>query len=990
MANLGAIALKLNVTETKANFVTELNKIIKDLNEHNSGRKITLNAKLDTKAIDDYVKKVQSLKFKLDVNEKRANGNSAYANKSVTTEAEKQVKYLNDLINKTDVLNKKYVSFANTSLGGKLKSDLSALTTAVRGYTTATNNAAEANKNLTDKQIEKYYEKLHNAYEKVIQDTKLYGAEQSNLSKYSKMLDEIVAKTKEYQNNIAQAKLDGFDNEGIRKVDSSMESVQKRAQDLIDKLSTLDTSNRRDVERFVTSVLTLSGAFKDAESSAKDFATAASTEKLENGITTAKEKVEQLKEQLNRLNGFTELKADVDRLAASVGNISSKSDLDKFNSDLSNVSKNVNEAVGATERLKQRFESTFGKVAYMFSLYQILNKTKQVIGEMTNNVRELDKAMVELRKVSNETQSTYERFFSGAKDTAVEIGTTMKDFINSTADFSRLGYNFVDAQELAKVATIYNNVGDDLSGIDEATSTIVSVMKAFDIEASDAITIVDRLNEVSNNFAVSSGDLGDGLARAASALKVSGNTIDEVIAMITGMTEITQNAGAAGLSLRTLALRLRGAKIELEEAGESTDGMAHSVSELREKIRGLTAVNGQKGFDIMLDKDKIIVLVKLTQIGETPGTDNTEDKVQMYYNQKKLKEMYIIDNLINMRFGKWLVLSEDSTPSKDKRWICKCDCGVEKSVLGKYLLSGKSKSCGCLKKKDLTGQRFGKLVVLETIYDFQNKKRATYLCQCDCGNQIYVHSGSIYKTHSCGCSVRKDLSGQRFGKLVVDKMLCDYKKGKTYFSCTCDCGNSNIIVAENALQCGNTTSCGCLHEPNLINKKFGKLFVQEFYGIKKNQRYWKCICECGQERILSSYVLLSGHTESCGCVRSSAVSKSEIKIAEFLKSKNIKFETQKTFDDCSDVRHLHFDFYLTDYNILIEYDGQQHFIPVEYFGGENSFNTLQSHDKIKNEYCISHHITLLRYNYKSTINSILEDINNKINTFENSVTTTVA
>lgn len=130
---------------------------------------------------------------------------------------------------------------------------------------------------------------------------------------------------------------------------------------------------------------------------------------------------------------------------------------------------------------------------------------------------------------------------------------------------------------------------------------------------------------------MSSGDLGDGLARAASALKVSGNTIDEVIAMITGMTEITQDAGAAGLSLRTLALRLRGAKIELEEAGESTDGMAHSVSELREKIRGLTAVNGQKGFDIMLDKDKIIVLVKLTQIGETPGTDNTEDKVQMYH-----------------------------------------------------------------------------------------------------------------------------------------------------------------------------------------------------------------------------------------------------------------------------------------------------------------------------------------------------------------------
>lgn len=711
---------------------------------------------------------------------------------------------------------------------------------------------------------------------------------------------------------------------------------------------------------------------------------------LARSVHAAKDKWTEYQQQLEAIRGHDDLKQKLSAFIAELDKVDNMNDLKNLQDQFRGTEKEIVSITKNTRSFGEIIKEAFGNVGIYLSFQQVFMKVRQIISEMVGDVKELDSAMVELRKVTDETRSTYDKFFEGAKDTAVEIGTTMKDFISSTADFSRLGYNFIDAQELAKVATIYNNVGDDLSGIDEATSTIVSTMKAFGIEASDAITIVDKLNEVSNHYAVSSGDLGAGLARAASALRVSGNTIDEVIAMITGMTEITQNAEAAGLSLRTLSLRLRAADTDLKELGEDTDGVAESTSKLREQIMGLTAVNGHKGFDIMLDKDKIIVLVKLTQIGETPGTDNTEDKVQMYYNQNKIKEMYIIDNLINMRFGKWLVLSEDSTPSKDKRWICKCDCGVEKSVLGKYLLSGKSKSCGCLKKKDLTGQRFGKLVVLETIYDFQNKKRATYLCQCDCGNQIYVHSGSIYKTHSCGCSVRKDLSGQRFGKLVVDKMLCDYKKGKTYFSCTCDCGNSNIIVSENALQCGNTTSCGCLHEPNLINKKFGKLFVQEFYGIKNNQRYWKCICECGQERILSSYVLLSGHTESCGCIRSSAVSKSEIKIAEFLKSKNIKFETQKTFDDCSDVRHLHFDFYLTDYNILIEYDGQQHFVPVEYFGGENSFNTLQSHDKIKNEYCISHHITLLRYNYKSTINSILEDINNKINTFENSVTTTVA
>ena len=60
---------------------------------------------------------------------------------------------------------------------------------------------------------------------------------------------------------------------------------------------------------------------------------------------------------------------------------------------------------------------------------------------------------------------------------------------------------------------------------------------------------------------------------------------------------------------------------------------------------------------------------------------------------------------------------------------------------------------------------------------------------------------------------------------------------------------------------------------------------------------------------------------------------------------------------------LPFDFYLHDYNVCIEYDGIQHFKPIEYFGGEEAFQKRQLNDKIKTEYCIDNHITLIRLPY---------------------------
>ena len=138
-----------------------------------------------------------------------------------------------------------------------------------------------------------------------------------------------------------------------------------------------------------------------------------------------------------------------------------------------------------------------------------------------------------------------------------------------------------------------------LDTVDEATDSIISTMKAFGIESNDTMGIIDRFNEVGNNFAITSAGIGEALQRSASALYEAGNTIDESIALVTAANSVIQNPEQVGTALKTLALRLRGAKVELEDAGLETDAMAESTATLQAKLKALT--HGK--VDIMLDAD---------------------------------------------------------------------------------------------------------------------------------------------------------------------------------------------------------------------------------------------------------------------------------------------------------------------------------------------------------------------------------------------------
>ena len=106
-------------------------------------------------------------------------------------------------------------------------------------------------------------------------------------------------------------------------------------------------------------------------------------------------------------------------------------------------------------------------------------------------------------------------------------------------------------------------------------------------------------------------------------------------------------------------------------------------------------------------------------------------------------------------------------------------------------------------------------------------------------------------------------------------------------------------------------------------------------------------------------------------------SRGETKIDKYLKDNNIKYESQKKFDECKYKNKIPFDFYLPDYNLCIEFDGVQHFEPVNKFGGEEALKINKEKDSIKNKFCKDNNIDLLRIHY-TEINNITNIIKEKL------------
>lgn len=190
-------------------------------------------------------------------------------------------------------------------------------------------------------------------------------------------------------------------------------------------------------------------------------------------------------------------------------------------------------------------------------------------------------------------------------------------------------------------------------------------------------------------------------------------------------------------------------------------------------------------------------------------------------------------DLIGQIYGRLTVLDREKQPSRYglKRWICQCECGSEVRATTSNLKRNRHLSCGCLKSE---------------------KSRAAILARA-----------------------KHDLTGRIFGRLTVEKLSPARKHGNRLWECACACGQRCLKPAWNLVS-GSTRSCGCLPKrvpEDLTGKRFGRLLVLKNVRLKNHPKVlWECRCNCGQKYICGTANLKSGKTQSCGCLRSELTS----------------------------------------------------------------------------------------------------------------------
>ena len=230
---------------------------------------------------------------------------------------------------------------------------------------------------------------------------------------------------------------------------------------------------------------------------------------------------------------------------------------------------------------------------------------------------------------------------------------------------------------------------------------------------------------------------------------------------------------------------------------------------------------------------------------------------------------------------------------------------------------------------------------------------------------------------------RIDLTGQKFGRLTVLDFYGSDKRRESIWRCQCECGNITNVLSSN-LRKGYTKSCGCLQKEkagkntpikDLSNMSFGQLTVLYPTSQRLNgQVVWHCKCTCGKEIDVRSNNLISGNTFSCGCLKQSH---GEYLIEQLLQKNNMQYEKEKTFSSCifNDTKQLaRFDFYVNN-QYIIEFDGEQHFNYTQTgWNTKEQFIKTKEHDNYKNQWCKENNIPIIRIPYLHEKDICLEDL----------------
>ena len=418
-----------------------------------------------------------------------------------------------------------------------------------------------------------------------------------NFNKYDKRLDSYNGKIDKYKTTIDRFNDGGWTSGAYLDNVQAVKNAVKEYETLLNELKGKDAS-------LVTSddISKLDKYEKKIKDTIATVTNMSASEKGYNFVSGQKEldKIHKLLNENSKMSA--EAKAKIKAYYAEIESGNPSMSLDKIHGEILKIYNAEVEAGRAGRTLwdtlkNSGFHQIAAQMAGMVGVYDVINLGKEGLSV----VRELNIALTEMRKVSDESLQSLKNYQNTTFDTADAVGTTAKQIQNSTADWMRLGESMNQAAESAKDANVLLNVSE-FEGIDEATESLVSMSQAY--KNLDKMDIIDVLNNIGNNYSISTDGLATALKDSASALVTANNDLNEAVSLTTAGNAITQDPSKVGAGLRTISLRLVGteeAKQELSDLGEETDGMITTVSKLRDTIMDATkaASSDGKGFDIL-------------------------------------------------------------------------------------------------------------------------------------------------------------------------------------------------------------------------------------------------------------------------------------------------------------------------------------------------------------------------------------------------------
>ena len=421
---------------------------------------------------------------------------------------------------------------------------------------------------------------------------KTLTSQESEYEKYQKKIQSLENYSKNnsnYKNDNIKKYLYGEDGTGktsgkLKELRDQLASIEnttpgKAIQDFDKKCKTLDTT----IDSTSQHLKELGFDFRDLNQANVDMTK----------FKSVYERATKLEDSIANKSKYSWLIDSLNGIKASAAGC--EGDVTDLSARLSSLEVEASRCGATTETLGQKLSRLFKEHFQTAIAMAGVAMVKQGLREVYNNVVDIDTSMTNLKKVTNETESAYSCFLSSASSQARELGASISDVIDSTAEWSRLGYTLDESQELAKWSTVLSNIGDGIDSASDAASYLVSILKGFRMEADEVEHVVNVLNSVGNNEPISESGIAEALVKSASALSAAGNSFEESVSLISAANSVLQDPDTVGTTLKTISMYLRASKTDAEAFGVSVDDMASSVSELRSELKSLT------GVDIMKD-----------------------------------------------------------------------------------------------------------------------------------------------------------------------------------------------------------------------------------------------------------------------------------------------------------------------------------------------------------------------------------------------------